>query len=819
MILDEGWWCGSVAAGAVEDPKGLAGVAVDWMPAQVPGTVAGACRAAGRAVGAAELDGRDWWFRCRFDAAGGDGLLELGGVATVADVWLNGQHVAHGENMFRPLRQGVQVRPDGNELVVRCAALAPVLAQRRPRPRWKTYMVAHQNLRWVRTSLLGRVPGWAVVPPVVGLWRPVELTPLGSPTPRRPRMRASCDGPGGVVEAGFTLPASTEGSSVQLHCAGRTAPLQPLVDAHDVRWHGTLRLPSVARWWPHTHGPQPLYDVVAEVDGAVHRLGRVGFRTVGVDRTGGSFRLHVNGVPVFCRGACWLPPDPVGLQRGGALYDQRLGLVRAANMNMLRVPGTTLYEDRELLDRCDELGILVWQDAMFAFTDPPIDHHFEADAAAEVGEALRVLAGHPSVAVVCGNQEVEEIAAMNGLDGEHRATPFFDESVAGMVRSVLPTAVYVASNPTGGDPPFRMDQGVSQYFGVGGYLRPPDDARRSRVRFAAECLAFATPPEPDTVAEVCGGASRAGHDPEWKAGVHHDAGRSWDMEDVRDHYMAELFGVDPRQERYVDAERALELGRATNARLMEAVMTEWRRPGSTCSGALVLAMCDLRAGAGWGLVDVLGRPKAPWYALRRVLQPVALLAVDEGLNGLALHVVNDTADPFHGRLAVELVVHGDVSVERREVPVEVPARGSRTFDCEAVIGGWRDAAYAYRFSPPAHDAVVATLSADDGPVVAQVVHLPLGQARPLEHDLGLGAVARPRGDGTWALDVSTVRLAQWVTVRVPGFTADDSWFHLPPGGRRPVVLRPEGTGPVGAPRGSVGALNAVARAPITVVDR
>lgn len=836
-VLDEGWTCAGLPAGSASGPHELAGVPGAWIPAAVPGTVAGALRAAGLPVHEDELDGLDWWFRCRFTVPAGRWLLELGGVATVWDAWLDGAHLGHAETMYRASRVGVDLDGQEHELVLRCGALPPVLAPRRPRPRWKTYLVGHQNLRWLRTSLLGRIPGWAVVPPAIGPWRPVRLVPLPSSVPEDVVLRAVCDGDagepaaaaeapiagapaaetpadGGTVTASFLLRGRASVGPATLRVGGVEAPLTARRQGDDLVLEGQAHLPEVERWWPHTHGPQPRSEVWADVEGTPHLLGRVGFRTLAVDRSDGGFRLSVNGVPVFCRGACWMPVDPVGLVTPDELLDHRLGLARAAHMNMLRVPGTTVYQDHRFFDRCDELGILVWHDCMFAFTDPPDDDAFTADVEAELAEALAPMGNHPSLAVVCGNQEVEEIASMNGLPPERAETPLFDRTVAGVVARTLPGVPYVTSNPSGGNRPFRMDTGVSQYFGVGGYLRPVEDARRSRVRFAAECLAFATPPEPETVDEVCGGAYRAGHDPAWKRGVHHDAGRSWDMEDVRDHYVAGLFGADPRAERYVDAERALELGRAANAELMAAVFTEWRRPGSASGGGLVLSLADLRpAGAGWGLVDSLGRPKAPWYALRRAFRPVGLLAVDEGLNGLALHVVNDTAEPVHGRLVVELVARGELVVERGEQVVEVPPRSSCSADAEEILGGFRDVTYAYRFSPPAHDAVVATLRSDGGDELAQAVYLPLGQGRPRQADLGLTATARADGPGRWAVEVGTARLAQWLTVRADGFVPDDSWFHLPPGATRVVTL----TGPEGAlPRGSVQALNGVARATITV---
>ncbi len=813
--LPENWECAMVPAGSVTRPEGLTGATVDWLAAQVPGTVAGAFRAAGRPFHHDQLDNYDWWFRCRFPGKPGRYLLEFGGIATVADVWLNDDHLFHSENMFRSHRVPVELRPGDNELLIRCSALSSVLAEKRPRPRWKTYLVAHQNLRWVRTSLLGRIPGVAA-PPAVGPWRPVRLVPLGDGTPAEVSVRATCDGDAGVVEAAFVLRGLSQVGSGRLRAGTSSAELLVRRQGDDWVLAGTLRIPVVDRWWPHTHGAQPLYEVWGDVDGRSHLLGKIGFRTLTVERQDGDFRIEVNGEPIFCRGACWLPIDPVSLVSPPSVVEHRLGLVRSAHMNMLRIPGTTVYQDQLFFERCDELGILVWHDCMFAFMDPPSDESFTEEVEAELAEAFSVMRGHPSVAIVCGNQEVQEVAAMNGLEGVRVTLPLFDETIAGIVSEALPGVAYVTSNPDGGDLPFRMNSGVCQYFGIGGYLRPVEDARRAGVRFAAECLAFSTPPEPETIEEVCGGAWRAGHDPHWKQAVHHDAGRSWDMEDVRDHYVASLFGTDPLTERYVDAERALELGRAANAQLMGAVMTEWRRPGSTCRGGLVLAFADLLAGAGWGLVDVLGRPKAPWYALRRVFQPLALLAVDEGLNGLALHVVNDSPKTVRGSVVVEIVARGEMIVERGEVAVEVSPRGSCSLDAEAILGGFRDVTYAYRFSPPAHDAVVATLWSDDDQMLSQVVHLPTGQARPLEADLGLTAMAQVAEHGCWQLEVSTVRLAQWVTVRVPGFDVEDSWFHLPPGGRRTLKLQSIGTTSPSPPRGTVQALNAVGRATVRV---
>ncbi len=817
-LLDQARWeCCWSAPGAITHPDELDRHGVAWIPAAVPGTAAAALRDAGReAMAPQDYDALDWWFRCHFAVERGvpRGLfvLELDGIATIADVWLNGRHWHHGENMFRSTKLEVTPLPGANELVIRCGALTSVLGRPRPRPRWKTYMVTHQNLRWIRTSLLGRIPGWAVTPPVVGPWRAVRLRALGA----RDRLtgaltlEAQCQGrDGAVVEVMLELWGAPV-EQLTLAVQGQRAAFElEAIGPWRTRGSARLAVRDVDRWWPHTHGPQPLYEVLALTDdGAPLSLGRVGFRTVEVNRASGGFEIVVNGEPIFCRGACWLPPDPVGMVPRRPARRRLLELAKAANMNMLRVAATGVYEDRTFFEHCDELGILVWQDCMFAFVDPPEDEDFVSEVEAELTEVFATASGHPSLAVVCGNQEVEEIAAMNGLPPSSWRSELFDKTIPALVESELPGVAYLSSNPTGGALPLQMDVGVSQYFGVGGYLRPIDDARRAGVRFAAECLAFATPPEPATVEEACGGAWRAGHDPAWKQAVHHDAGRSWDMEDVREHYQRLLFGGDPFMERYRDPERALELGRATNAELMGAVFSEWRRPGSLCAGGLVLALADLRPGAGWGLIDALGRPKAPWYVLRRVFRPLGLLVTDEGLNGLRLHVVNDTAEPFTGVLRLDLYARGEVHVEGATRSVTVGPRRSLVVESVGMLEGFRDLTYAYRFGPCAHDVVAASLLCPDGTVVAEAVYLPGGQSRSVEDDLGLHAwFLPPRGkaEPDWRVEVTTRRFAQWVALDVPGYVPEDSWFHMLPGSRRVIRLEAEGT--TRPPRGRLRALN------------
>ena len=823
------WECRRCPPGAVEDPEGIGVEDGSWMPATVPGTAAGTLRDRGEWRWGDDdeqlLDGSDWWYRCFFAASDGgeDGVweLELGGLATIADVWLNGEHVLHSENMW--LSHRIPVPPLGptNALVVRCAALDPFLARRRPRPRWRSLVLRSQNLRWFRTTLLGRMPGWAPSGAPVGPWRPVRLHRLdGSVSVREHRLATRVEGDEGVLDARLVLDGVAAGTAAEVWLGDRVEAAVVRDEDGSAVVEVELRAPHVERWWPHTHGGQPLHRVRLVIGGDAVDVADVGFRAVRVDRDDSGFAVWVNDVPVFCRGANWSPPDAVSLAPGPGRVRQSLGAMVEAGMNMVRLPGYSVYEDGEFWDACDELGILVWQDCMIAGIDPPEDPDFGEGLEAELVQQLGALLGHPSLAVVCGSSDSQQQAAMFGLPADRRHSAVLEEAVPAVVERVLPGVPYLPSAPTGGDLPFDPAVGVASYFGVGGYLRPLSDARSAGVRFAAECLAFATPPEPSSVEAAFGTSAVAGHAPAWKAGVPRDSSTSWDHDDIRDRYVGEIFGLDPFQVRYADPERALDFGRAAVAQAMSTVLTEWRCRRSACAGALVLNWQDVGAGAGWGLLDASGAPKAPWFALRRVLAPVELLLTDDGLSGLGVHVVNDRPDPARGTLRMTLYDLAGTAIDEAVTPVEVAGRSQRQWSTAALFDGFRDLTNAYRFGPPAYDVVRVRLEIDGADGIGgtvgwgrEAVFLPGGHGRPLEPDLGLEASATGDG-GRWQVNLATRRFAQWVALDVPGYRPDDSWFHLPPGAERTVVLHP--TGADGPPKGRVRALNGLRSVPIVV---
>jgi beta-mannosidase len=786
--------------GAVKHPDGLEFSDNSWLAAAVPGTVAGALASAGQWNWTAPpvLDEHDWWYRCSFhyDEAGMAASLNFAGLATLADVWLNGTHVLSSDNMFvaHSIDTKGELRSD-NELVIRFASLTAALAIRRARPRWRTQLASHQNLRWIRTTLLGRMPGWSSAPQPVGPWKEVTLIRHAEPQVVSRAISSRLVGTDGVVsvsarikaEAGANITAASVavGSVVQAATISRATDDVVVIQA-------TVRIADALVWWPHTHGEQPLYDAVVHCTSSGREshlsIGRLAFRTLQLDTADDDFRLRINNEDVFWRGACWSPVNPLRIHGSAVEYRRTLELARDAGMNMLRVGGTMAYEHDDFYDLCDELGIAVWQDLMFANMDYPAeDAAFMKSVEQEVGQFLRRLGGHVSLVLVCGNSEVEQQAAMLGLPASEWRSTLFSETLPGLVAEHAEGVPYWPSSPSGGVLPFHVNAGDGHYFGYGPYLRPLSDVRASEVRFASETLAFSNVPDPAFVDRMACGAAGAGHHPEWKMGVPRDNGSGWDFEDVRDHYVRDLFSVDPVAVRYGDPERYLALGRVAAGEVMARTMIEWRRPGSRCGGALVWLYRDLRPGAGWGAIDYDGNPKAAYYYLARAFRPVTITMSDEGLNGIAIYAINDSAFEITPELQLRLF-RGSVCIGHATTRLTIAPHSTVTTSADTLLGSFTDVSYAYRFGGPNHDVIVATLAEPDrGITMAESFHFPLGigstrQAAQIE------SWVERIDDSSYRLTVTSDELALAVAIEADGWKLSDNYFHIAPGDERTVVL-------------------------------
>ncbi len=523
-----------------------------------------------------------------------------------------------------------------------------------------------------------------------------------------------------------------------------------------------------------------------------HDLGRIGFKDIAIDTRDGQVRFVVNGIPVFARGACWTTADFVTLRGDREKLRHALTLARDAGVNMLRIGGTMVYESDDFYALCDELGILVWQDFMFANMDYPVfDAAFREEIEREAEHQLTRLQRHPCIAAYCGGSEIAQQAAMLGLGREQWSNDFFAERLPQQCARLHPGVPYFPSTPWGGALPIHVSAGISHYYGVGAYRRPLMDAKVARVKFATECLGFSNVPDPETMALVMDGMIPPPHHPRWKARVPRDNGSGYDFEDVRDHYVKELFGKDPIALRNQDLERYYAASRVVTGEVMGRVFSEWRAAANPCGGALVWFYRDLVPGAGWGVTDSEGRPKAAYWYLKRAWAPCTVRITDEGLDGLGIHVINEGDDALDAAIEIEMFQSGRIPTASAEATVRVAAHGAVTLQGDALLGYFSDATNAYRFGPPKHDVIVVRLKdPNTGAILAEDFHFPAGLDLPAQRVADVRAEAQWRDDGSVEVTLQSDVFLQAVAISCDGFSPEDDYFHLAPNREKTVVFTP-----------------------------
>lgn len=799
--LTEGWTLTVTQAGVYERPSAIPADA-ESVDAPVPGTVAEALEKVGQfdRFDPKPLNHLDVWYRLSLETGEPQAAtLHFDGLATIAEIYLNDEPIAHSASMYETLEVPVQLSGT-DELAICFRALKPHLEKTGPRARWRPQMMSTQGLRLIRTTALGYMPGWCPEIHASGPWRPIRLVRDGEKNFDLTAFATELTEDGvGILRVSVEAVAC---SKLEIGCNGIW---QALSSSGDGIFAGDLRLDGIAPWWPATHGTPTLHDVRLRVDGTTHRLGKTGFRRIEIDHgaDGKGFGLTINGVPVFCRGAVWSNADIVRLPGAKEDYQPWLRLAAEAGMNMIRIGGTMAYETRDFFSLCDELGLMVWQDMMLAnFDYPAKDEGFVAHLEEETANLLANAALSPSLTVICGGSEMYQQGAMLGLGESFWKGPLTEEMLPHFIKARRSDIAYVPNSPFGGAQPFFTDEKVGHYYGVGAYCRPLEDARRADVRFAGECLAFANVPQQKTLDRHLPVA--AVHHPVWKSRVPRDRGASWDFEDVRDHYLKLLYNLDPSNVRREDGERYLHLSRATVAEVMEATYGEWRRNRSSCQGAMVLTLQDLVPGAGWGVIDSTCEPKSAWYGLKRAFRPVQMILTDEGTNGLAIHIINETAEGRNLVVEIACLRDGLQPVVRGQKQLDLAPHSKASLSATDCFGAFFDTTYAYRFGPPAHDVTVARLKgAGTGDMIAEAFHFPRGRASAM-HAAALSATTEQK-DGRWFLVLTTDRLAQSVSIGADGFRPADDWFHLAPGEAKTIALIAEENAPA-EPHGEIRSL-------------
>lgn len=694
-----------------------------WLDIAVPGDVHRALLEAGRIRDpfydqneseAAWMEEREWWYRGRFQAEGAPpqenerALLALHGLDTFAVLYLNGKLLGRSQNMFHEAVFDVTHRLDWGQENLLAVRFDPPSKHLDPNNPFRSTWGRNPERVFMRKAQFGYGWDWGPRLPTIGIWRPVELTRhktaalLGV---QFNTLRIDSETGEALVMARVEVSRFERGSGelqvdVRLGMPGvkeaviaRTLRLVESDDAQTVT--GYFPLAKAKLWWTHDLGNPYLYDLRVTLRKGAETLDayetKVGVRRLELDQSPDPdepgtrfFRFVLNGTPIFAKGANWIPADSFVGTIPPERYDRLLRMARDGNMNMLRVWGGGIYEHDLFYDLCDRLGILVWQDFMFACAMyPENNQRFIAEVEVEARYQTRRLRSHPCLALWCGNNENQWIHDQNNPDHPEEKVPgalYYDVILPKTVAHLDGVTPYWHSSPYGGSDYNSMEDGDRHNWQAwhGGKPRRFGDpvltdrspAGVSFRHYSADLGRFISEfgmhaaPVLETLRRVIPEDQLFHHSP---AMDHHNKDNP---KNKGDNLMLPETGLPDTLEEYID------FSMIAQAEGLKYGIEHFRRRKPHCSGTLFWQLNDCWPALSWSVIDYYGFGKAGYYYAQRAYSLVLASFKEEADGGVSLWVTNDHLGEYSDTLTVRLGEFNGAAAWEEDLRVGVAGNAS-----------------------------------------------------------------------------------------------------------------------------------------------
>lgn len=700
VVLDSGWYFSRSGAGP-------------WLSARVPGTVHQDLIRHGLLpdpfYGRNEdsiqwVEKEDWEYKTvirltREQLQREAAVLNFEGLDTYADVYLNGALVLRGDNMFVGAKVPVKQLLREGENRLHIYFHSPIL---QTLPQWRSngfdYPAGNDHYPLKLSVFSRKAPysygwDWGIRMVTCGVWRPVTMTfydkvsiedfQVRQLSLTDEKARLSCEvallgvadaADSAVLTITWSLPGHKKDSiSVPFAVdSGRSEIVLPVEISHP------------RRWMPNGWGKPVLYDFTARVDCGGNTVGgkhlRIGLRTIRVvrekDAAGESFYFEVNGIPMFAKGANYVPADAMLPAMTAERYQTLFRDIRDANMNMIRVWGGGSYEDDRFYDLADENGILVWQDFMFACTPYPGDAVFLKRVEQEVEYNIRRLRNHACLALWCGNNEIAEALKYWGWQKQYPPAVYqqMNDSYRILFMELLPSLVerldqgrfYMHSSPyiANWGRPETWGTGDSHNWGVwyGGKAFASLDT--DLPRFMSE-FGFQSFPEMKTIAAFAAPEDYKIESPVMNAHQKSSIGNALIRE-----YMQRDYRVPEKFEDFVY------IGLVLQGQGIRHGMEAHRRNRPYCMGSLYWQLNDSWPVVSWSGMDYFGNWKALHYQAKRAFAPVLADAVREK-DSLQLWLISDLLQEQSGMtLEMQLTDFQGKVLNRKSLRTTAPVNAS-----------------------------------------------------------------------------------------------------------------------------------------------
>lgn len=625
------------------------------------------------------------------------------GLDTLAHVSLNGREIAFADNMHITWVWDVKEQLHAGENTLEIRFDSPILycaKKAEEAPGWES-SDATPGFRHLRKAHCMFGWDWGPRLPDAGIWRPIFLRTWDTARLENALMlQAHHDG---VVDV--TIRPEIAGESAW--SAEITAPDgEVIIIPETTAAEQVIAIQNPQLWWPNGLGKQPLYRVTVRLATGDTRVWRIGLRTMTVSREkdewGEEFCHVVNGMKVFAMGADYIPEDNILARVTPERTRRLLEDCKAANFNAIRVWGGGYYPDDAFYDICDELGLLVWQDLMYACAFYDLTPDFERSIRVETHQNVARLRHHASLALICGNNEMEMfMAGANSALINHRTWEFvptyphhitdyvkmFEYILPAIVKETAPQTYWWPASPSSGgnfDAPNDENRGDNHYWDVWHGEKPFTEYRKFFFRYASEfgfqsfpCLKsveqFTLPDDRNIFSRVM---------------ERHQRNQAANGKILS--YLSQTF-------RYPNSfDDLLYASQLMQAEAIRYGVEHWRRNRGRCMGAIIWQLNDIWPVASWASIDYYGRWKALHYAAKRFFAPVMISAEEEGelsqnpkINeyhpaplekSFRLNVCNETLRDVTGEVVWALRTPDGEIVRQNQQTLTIPAMSAKWLD-------------------------------------------------------------------------------------------------------------------------------------------
>jgi len=599
------------------------------------------------------------------------------GLDTYATVILNGKRAGSTANMFIAHRFDVKafLRKGNNVLEIHFDS--PVQRTQALEKKHGALRVALEPPRvYARKAQYSFSWDWGPKLTTSGIWRNISLHARSGAVMEDPFVKiVSVSARVAIVEVTARIRDFDRPMVLDATVQGKKTRIHTKVDVIGEGVKFRLTIPSPQLWWPNGYGDQPMYALTLALrDGKKELQQRevpFAVRTVSLlqqkDREGKSFIIEVNGVKIYCKGADWIPCDNFIPRIADATYEKLLLMAKEAHMNMIRVWGGGIYEQEIFYDICDRLGLMVWQDFMYACGEYPELPWFLAEARAEAEQVVRRLRNHPSIVVWCGNNECEWLFCTENptkSPDEMTGSRIFREILPAVCRTYDGTRPYWRSSPFGTGFPNSQTDGNHHQWDVWSFWKDYKEYENDDARFVTE-FGFQGPANRETFERVTVAADRH------------------PQSEVMEHHNKQVEGTE-RLFRFQAAHYRLPAsfdgfvyqGQLVQAEALKFAVEHWRRRKFRTAGSLFWQLNDCWPVSSWAVIDSSLRPKAAYFYAKKFFAPI-LVSFRKTHNALEVWGTSDLLRPLSARVTVELRSFSGKKVWEKKVTARILANSSQ----------------------------------------------------------------------------------------------------------------------------------------------